>query len=239
MDPNIKAAIYNIGGRFWDYAVNRMLTKGSNPVENRIAQMDKVIESLPAAELTETPTSTEPSPETAARAETDIATACVPCALGHVSTSAGLLNEAFRFKDEGMQSNEILDRIAKVLEEQNALERVDLTPEKIRNSPPWEKDLAEEALGESRRLRHLLEGLSDVKQLEEAAASTSTFYRRLNREWFKRRLAHRQPQVAPQEASSPSEGEEEGTLSLEEAKTLAAEEAAKEVEERWHSQEQT
>jgi hypothetical protein len=41
-----------------------------------------------------------------------IATACVACAVGHFSTSSGLLKEALRFKGEGMTSQEILDRIA-------------------------------------------------------------------------------------------------------------------------------
>jgi len=98
----------------------------------------------------------------------EIATACVPCALGHFSTSSGLLNECVRFKEDGITSNEILDRVAKVLAEQNALERVDLTPEKLGRSPEWERKLAERALAESRRLRHILEGLESIEQLEKA-----------------------------------------------------------------------
>lgn len=141
----------------------------------------------------EPPVSTEPTPTiqeaTAAPAEKqDIATACIPCSLGHFSVSAGLLNEIVRFKDEGMASNEILDRIAKVLEEQNALERVDLTPEKIQSSPTWERELAEEALRQSRALRHRLEGISSIDELEQAAADTAGYYRKLNREWYKRRF---------------------------------------------------
>ncbi|GAI49026.1 unnamed protein product, partial [marine sediment metagenome] len=95
-----------------------------------------------------TPTITEPeTPKQEA-----VATACVPCAVGHFSTSAGLLKEAVRFKGEGITSNEILDRIAMAIEEQNTLERVDLSPEQIQSAPPWERELAEEALLQSRRL---------------------------------------------------------------------------------------
>ena len=118
-----------------------------------------------------------------------IATACIPCSLGHFSTSVGLLNEAIRFKKDGLASNEILDRIAQILQEQNSLERVDLAPEKIQNSPEWERDLAEEALTKSRSLRHKLEGITNINELEEAAADTSRYYHYLNREWFKRRLS--------------------------------------------------
>jgi len=137
-----------------------------------------------------------PGYEEAARApggtsrQGDIATACVPCALGHFSTSTGLLNEAVRFKKEGMASNEIVDRIGKVLEEQNTLERVDLTPERIQSSPPWERELAEEALQQSRSLRHRLEGLKNMEELQQAAADTAGYYRRLNREWYRRLFAN-------------------------------------------------
>jgi len=164
------------------------------------------------------PTPTIKEPETAPKQA--VATACVPCALGHFSTSAGLLNEAVRFKKEGITSNEILDRIAKVLEEQNALERVDLTEEKIRKTPAWERDLAEEALQQSRSLRHRLETLTTIEELGQAAADSEEYYRNLNRKWWKRRFA-----VA------------ETKMTLKEAKELAAEEAAKQVEERWPQEE--
>ncbi|MBA7661942.1 hypothetical protein ES703_69962 [subsurface metagenome] len=168
-----------------------------------------------------TPTITQ-EPETVARQET-VATACVPCALGHFSTSAGLLNEAVRFKGEGMTSNEILDRLAKTLAELNALERVDLTPEKIRSAPDWERDIAEEALRQSRSLRHRLENIESIEELEAAAADTEGYYRELNRVWWKQRFAKL--------------GKTEPEMTLEEAKKMAAEEAAKQVEKKWQSQE--
>jgi len=117
-----------------------------------------------------------------------IATACVPCALGHFSQSAGALNEAMRFKKDGIGSNEVLDRIASVLEEQNALERFDLTPEKLQKTPGWEKQIAEEALQQSRQLRHRLEGIQSIEELEQAAADTARFYKKINRAWYKGRF---------------------------------------------------
>jgi len=121
--------------------------------------------------------------------EETVATACLPCALGHFSTSVGLLNEGVRFKGDGMASNEIADRIAKVLEEQNTLERVDLTPEKILKTPDWERSIAEEALTQSRNLRHHLETVQTVEELEQIAADTAGYYQSLHREWWKLRLA--------------------------------------------------
>jgi len=179
-----------------------------------IKELEKFVATMTAPEATNkappeqktTPSTQHPEP---VPQREDIATACVPCALGHFSTSAGLLNEAVRFKDEGITSNEILDRVAKVLEEQNTLERVDLTPEKIRSAPAWEQEIAESALAQSRKLRHSLENFQGIKQLETAAADTSSFYRELNRKWFKQRFAHLGPEKAERIA------EEVGKLSPE------------------------
>lgn len=89
-----------------------------------------------------------------------------------------------------MSENEIIDRVAKVLEEQNTLERVDLTSEKIQDSPEWEREIAEEALQQSRSLRHRLETIETIEELKQAAADTTAYYRKLNREWWKRRFAN-------------------------------------------------
>jgi len=143
-----------------------------------------------------------------------VATACVPCALGHFSTSSGLLNEIARFRGDGLTSHEVLDRVAACLAEQNALERVDLTPENIQALPPWEKELAEDALTRSRGLRHVLESLSNFEQLAQAAADTSSFYKELNRKWFKGRFAHLGTEKAERIA------DEVGKLSSERAEEL-------------------
>ena len=225
-----------------DFGVSRITSPHRTPPEQRIEQIDKMLETLESAPevgqrwtspLVGSPESQNPGalapsatvttqPAEPALEKEGVATACVPCALGHFSTSAGLLNEAVRFKKEGITSNEILDRIAKVLEEQNTLERVDLTSEKIRSAPDWERDIAEEALQQSRSLRHHLETIKTIEDLEQAAADTEGYYRSLNREWWKRRLA--------------KTGEIKPEMTLEDAKKLAAEEAAKEVEKRWQSQ---
>jgi hypothetical protein len=119
-----------------------------------------------------------------------IATACVACAVGHFSTSSGLIKEALRFKGEGMTSHEVLDRIAGALEEQNALEREDLTQEKIQNLPQWERPIAEEALTQSRQLRHRLETIQSIDELEQLAADTRTYYLKLSRQWYRGRFSN-------------------------------------------------
>ncbi|GAH54820.1 unnamed protein product, partial [marine sediment metagenome] len=126
----------------------------------------------------------------------DIATACVPCGVGHFAGAAKLLNEAVRFRDDGITSNQVLDDIAGAIGELNAMERVDLTPEKLQNTSSWERPIADEALRESRKLRHRLEGISSMEEVEQAAADSERFYKKLFREWFKRRFAHLGPAKA-------------------------------------------
>jgi len=93
-----------------------------------------------------------------------------------------------RFKGEGITSQEILDRIAGALEEQNALEREDLTQEKIQRLPEWERPIAEEALTQSRQLRHRLETIESIEELEQLAADTRTYYLKLSRQWYRGRF---------------------------------------------------
>ncbi|MBA7665145.1 hypothetical protein ES703_73212 [subsurface metagenome] len=169
------------------------------PPRDGTKELEKFINTRPRAEpQKEGASEGEPTPtlQEPAKATKTVATACVPCALGHFSTSAGLLNEIARFKGEGITSDEILDRVAKVQEEQNALERVDLTPENIQALPPWEKELAEGALSQSRKLRHSIESFTSIAQLNQAAADTSSYYKELNRKWFKGRFAHLGPEKA-------------------------------------------
>jgi len=118
----------------------------------------------------------------------NIKSACVPCAIGHFSTSATLLNEAVRFKKDGLASPQVLDDIAGVIGEQNALERIDLTAAKIEMLPDWEKEIAETALERSRELRHMLESVQSMEELQSMAAATEEFYKWLNREWASKRL---------------------------------------------------
>ena len=118
----------------------------------------------------------------------EVSSACVPCAIGHFSTSARLLDEAVRFKKDGLTSPQVLNDISAALGEQNALERIDLTPEKIRGLPKWEKQMAEMTLEKSRELRHKLESVQSMEELENLAADTEEFYKKLNREWLSKRL---------------------------------------------------
>ena len=191
-------------------SVFSIIDKASDAIDNGLSLIDKVSDKLDRLGITEdlaTPPVTSPeaannpppeqktTPTTtqkpgAVPQQEDIATACVACAVGHFSTSSGLLKEALRFKGEGLTSNNILDRIAGALEEQNALERVDLTPERLQKTPGWERAIAEEALTQSRQLRHKLESIQSVDELEALAADTKRYYIKLFRQWNKGRFGY-------------------------------------------------
>ncbi len=149
----------------------------------------KRVESVPPATVEELAQEiTETTPE--AGKASSIQTGCVPCAIGHFGTCTGLLNESMRFaRNKGLDSNEVIDRVTHCLQELNALEREDLTSENIISLPEWEKELALEALNASRSTRHMLEGATSIDELEKAVASTQTTNTRINRKWFKERLA--------------------------------------------------
>ena len=179
---------------------------GSHAIDKGLGLIDKVSTKLDELGLTDTPsttpTRTTESPKEALLPATltkpkpkekpaeNIATACVPCAIGHYSGAAKLLNEAFRFRDDGMESNQVLDDIAGAIGELNALERVDLTPERLQKTPGWERTIADEALRESRKLRHRLEGIGSIDEIEKAAADTESYYKKLNRQWYKGRFGN-------------------------------------------------
>ncbi|MHB8084315.1 MAG: hypothetical protein ACYDHZ_00620 [Dehalococcoidia bacterium] len=121
---------------------------------------------------------------------TSIKKGCLPCTIGHFSTCTGLLNEAMRFaRAEGLGSDHVQENTQMCLDELNALERVDLRPERIEQLPAWEKELAIEALGKSREFRHEIEGLSDVDALSKLAANTQGSRMSLAKRWAHKKLA--------------------------------------------------
>lgn len=160
-----------------------------------------IIRSRPPKPTAREPIQFEAEPvksEIAIEPSENVKTGCLPCAVGHLSTCSGLLNEAMRFaRDEGVKSSEVVDRINMCLDELNTMERVDLRPEKIANLVKWEKDLATQALDNSRATRHQLESITSVDDLEQIAASTQTTRREIGRSFFKEKL-ERMPQEEKQ-----------------------------------------
>jgi len=198
MNPQVKVLLYTIGGRAIDYLFAQMTTPRPR-VERQIETLDKAIASLPADDspVAMAPTTPESrneavleEPQGEQQTGEDIATACVPCAIGHFAGAGKLLSEAMRFRDEGMESNQVIDDIAGAIGELNAMERVDLTRERLSRTPAWEREIAEDALAQSRKLRHRLEGITTIEEVDKAAADTAGYYKQLNRRWYRERFRH-------------------------------------------------
>ena len=189
-------------------SVFSVIDRASGVIDKGLGFIDKVSDRLDRLGITEeSPPTTTTAPQAADKAppeqkttnftqepetapQQEIATACVPCAIGHYAGAARLLNEAMRFRDDGIESNQVIDDIAGAIGELNAMERVDLTPERLQKTPDWERAIADEALRESRKLRHRLEGIGSMEEIERAAADTESYYKKINRQWYKGRFGH-------------------------------------------------
>ena len=103
-------------------------------------------------------------------------TACLPCSKDHFTTASAMLKEAIRFAkrpEHGLRSKEVMDRIGVALEELNAMERWDLSPDRTEKLIGKEKELADWALNTSSDLRHQINAITSVPDLEKAAATAS------------------------------------------------------------------
>jgi len=173
-----------------------VISEGAKLVGQWFRNRPILIKTAPPAPVAEVPQQMPPVNSSVSTEEkaTEIATGCIPCAIGHLGTCSGLLNEAMRFANsDGMQSNEVIDRVGKCLDELNAMERVDLRPEMLVSLPDWERELADQVLVASRETRHALEGFEFVDALEKAAAQTQTLRTQIWRKWIKSKMRHLTP----------------------------------------------
>jgi len=101
-------------------------------------------------------------------------TACLPCARHHFSTVSAALNEALRFaRSEGIKHPEVVKRIGIATDELNILERIDLSADNIAKLKEKEREVANWALIQARNLRHMIDAIRNVKDLEMAAAEAA------------------------------------------------------------------
>jgi hypothetical protein len=118
-----------------------------------------------------------------------VAKSCVGCAIGHLATCSGLLKEAVRFAPQGMDEPHIIQNLNICLDELNAMERVDLVPDKILTLPSWEQALAHQALDVSRETRHFIEsGIVSADQLERLSANLSNVRQAIGGAWLQQKL---------------------------------------------------
>lgn len=100
--------------------------------------------------------------------------ACLQCSRDHLSTASAMLNEAIRFtKNRPMYDEEIQWRIGVALDEVNAMERGDLHNDNVQNLQGKEREIAEEALGNLRDLRHKITAIQSSDDLKQTASYAS------------------------------------------------------------------
>lgn len=180
------------------------------------------------------PTKTQESPAKSASVTQAIAagTACTICGSNHFSTVAGGLSEAMRFaRDGGMRHPEVIARILGSQNELNAFERWDGELEMVVKLPQDEKLIMDEQLIASRNLRHQLDAVRSVADLEAAALEAATKRKDFGERLYLLRLSKLTPEenedikkrAAAVQAELGQEAERE--MALEQAKAVAAEEA--------------
>lgn len=162
--------------------------KGSIPtVEDLEAEFHRIYDKAPPIPQEEvTPVSDKKSE----------GTACIPCTLSHVSACAGELNEAVRFarSSKDLSSDDVVKRINHCMSEIAAAERIDLAPENTEKLPQAEKELAIEAANQLRTVRHDLEWLKSVDDLEKLAAQMANLQHSISKAWFTQRLKTMTPE---------------------------------------------
>jgi len=188
MDPNAIEGMFSLLA--WAVSMRKPSISVDMPT---VADLEADVRGIYASEprestigISEVPRSLPESSEKA----TAIATGCIPCSVNHLGTCSGLLNEAMRFaRSNGVQSEEVIDRVGMCMDEIAALIRVDLRPEMTVNLSSKDKELADEILVASRNIVHKLEGINNVADLEQIAAETQGLRRRIGKEWFQQRLS--------------------------------------------------
>lgn len=114
------------------------------------------------------------------------------CTNSHLLTCRGLLDEAHRMSHDGLTTDS-MERVDQCLGEIAAAERIDLAPANIAKLPTDEQEIARHAAKEMRNIRHDLEGLSDPRVLESAAARTTELQKHVSKEYVKVRLSKMGP----------------------------------------------
>lgn len=103
-----------------------------------------------------------------------VATSCIACSSSHVATVAGALGEAMRFaRENGIMHPEVIKRLDAADQEITIMERIDLSADAVRNSPPRDQELAKYFLPKIRELRQNLGNVASVDDLEKTAADAS------------------------------------------------------------------
>ncbi len=147
-----------------------------------------------------------------------LATSCIACSQSHITGIAGALDEGLRFAREGgVTDPEALRRIDAAEREIVTMERIDLSPEAILNSPEKDQELARYFLPKIRVLRQDIGQIADVPGLEKAAAEASV----LSQEFRLKRMQAAGVNLNP--IMALAKAVQDGTMTVEEARAKVKE----------------
>lgn len=191
MKAEIISVFFSEGGRFISEILRARLPRGPESPSS--------VPKEPAQNITKAPGPVTATPTQAIseeQRENNIkkGVACLPCTNSHLLTCRGLLDEAHRMSHNGL-TPEGMERVDQCLGEIAAAERVDLAPSNIATLVPEEQEIARYAANEIRNIRHDLEGVTDPRILETAAAKTAELQKYVSREYFKLRLSKLSPEA--------------------------------------------
>ncbi len=142
-----------------------------------------------ASEISEAP----PAPTPQQLQKSSKGKECRPCTADHLGTCAGILSEAVRFaRSEGMEGNEVQERLALCAQEMNAWERWDAAPKSFVELSDEDKGFLRRWLPKGRGFRHEVNSIQSVEDLEKVAADAQ----RLHLEARKELKARRQSPLA-------------------------------------------
>jgi hypothetical protein len=148
----------------------------------------------------------------------EVSTSCIACSRSHLVTTAAALEEGLRFAREGGTTHpEAVKRIDIAEKEVNIMERIDLSPQAILNSPQREQELARGFMPKIRKLRQDIGQISSVEQMEEAAREASILSQEFRLRQMEMAGANLNPILALAKAV------ENGEMSIEEARAKVKE----------------
>lgn len=118
-------------------------------------------------------------------------TACVPCCVDHFKTCVGILSdEAVRMsRRKGITDTEVIKRILDCGSQLNSMEREDLSVEKIAGLPKWEKDIAIYAQNKGAEIRHKLNSIESVEDLETIGVELKHARDKIGSDYIRGRLS--------------------------------------------------
>jgi len=143
-------------------------------------------------------------------------TQCRLCNEGHLTAASADLDEGLRMaRQRGIQDPEVQDRLYGALQQIVEMERYDYNPEKVLELAPWEREMIHRYMPQVAELRHDLQLIQSIPDLEKTAAKA----RVIARSFFSEARSHIPEHTY--ELVELSRKVKAGELTLEEAKEEA------------------